>query len=954
VTTGSGNGFLPADGVAATYSRAAGENASPPTYHITATLSSTVAGALNNYYITNAGAEFTINKRRATWTTQPTSKTYGDADPVPLTTGSGTNFVAADGVTATYSRAAGENASPPTYHITATLSSAVAGALNNYDITNAGAEFTINKRRATWTTQPASKTYGDADPVPLTTGSGTNFVAADGVTATYSRVAGENASPPTYHITATLSASVAGALSNYDITNAGAEFTINKRIATWTTQPASKTYGDADPTPLTTGSGANFVAADGVTATYNRAAGENASPPTYHITATLTSAVAGALNNYDITNAGAEFTINKRSATWTTQPASKTYGDADPSPLTTGSGTNFVAADGVTATYSRVAGENASPPTYHITATLTAAVAGALNNYDITNAGAEFSISKRNATWTTQPASKTYGDADSSSLTTGSGTNFVAADGVTATYSRVAGENASPPTYHITATLSASAAGALNNYNITNAGAEFSISKRPITVTADAKNKVYGYADPSLTYQITSGSLASGDAFSGSLTRMAGENVGAYAILQGSLTAGPNYSLSYVGANLSITPRPVTIAADAKTKVYGYADPGFSYQITSGTLVTGDGFSGSLVRAPGENVGSYPIQVGTLALGGNYTLTYVPANLTIGPRPLTVTADAKAKFVNNPASADPALTYRVTNGSLAFTDKLVGALTRASGETAGSYAIMQGTLSAGTNYSLTYVGANLTIVAVSVIGPGGPLSLNTPASITATFPNTGTQAGPTCSFDWDDSTTTSGVLATTTSGNWSCVATRTLGTPGVYEVKVTLTDGNTGMTTVSFQYVVVFDPSGGFVTGGGWIVSPAGAYAANPTLTGKANFGFNSKYQKGANVPTGETEFQFSAAGFNFHSSVYDWLVVSGYKAQYKGTGTVNGTGNFGFLLTATDGKINGGGGIDKFRIKIWDKASGMIVYDNNLGAGDDIDAANPQALAGGSITIHK
>ena len=72
----------------ATYSRAAGENASPPTYHITATLSATPV-MLDNYIITNDGAEFTINKRLATWTTNPTSKTYGDPDPVPLTTGIG-------------------------------------------------------------------------------------------------------------------------------------------------------------------------------------------------------------------------------------------------------------------------------------------------------------------------------------------------------------------------------------------------------------------------------------------------------------------------------------------------------------------------------------------------------------------------------------------------------------------------------------------------------------------------------------------------------------------------------------------------------------------------------------------------------------------------------------------------------------------------------------------------
>ena len=174
---------------------------------------------MNNYIITNTGAEFSIDKRDATWTTQPNNKTYGDGDPVPLTTGSGSNFVAGDGVTATYSRVAGENASPPTYHITATLSATVSGALNNYNITNSGAEFTIGKRNATWTTNPAGKTYGDGDPVPLTTGSGSNFVAGDGVAATYSRMAGENTSPP-YHITATLSASLG--LNNYNITNSGA------------------------------------------------------------------------------------------------------------------------------------------------------------------------------------------------------------------------------------------------------------------------------------------------------------------------------------------------------------------------------------------------------------------------------------------------------------------------------------------------------------------------------------------------------------------------------------------------------------------------------------------------------------------------------------------------------------------------------------------------------------
>ena len=105
---------------------------------------------------------------------------------------------------------------------------------------------------------PNSKTYGDLEPVPLTTGSGSNFVTTDGVTATYSRVTGENAGPLTYHITATLSAT--GDLNNYIITNAGNEFTINKAATVTTvTCPLSETYTGSAIEPCTyTVTGANL------------------------------------------------------------------------------------------------------------------------------------------------------------------------------------------------------------------------------------------------------------------------------------------------------------------------------------------------------------------------------------------------------------------------------------------------------------------------------------------------------------------------------------------------------------------------------------------------------------------------------------------------------------------------------------------------------------------------
>jgi hypothetical protein len=150
---------------------------------------------------------------------------------------------------------------------------------------------------------------------------------------------------------------------------------------------------------------------------------------------------------------------------------------------------------------------------------------------------------------------------------------------------------------------------------------------------------------------------------------------------------------------------------------------------------------------------------------------------------------------------------------------------------------------------------------------------------------------------------------------------------------------------------VVFDPDGGFVTGGGWINSPWGAFPAAPELTGKATFGFNAKYKKGQQVPSGETQFQFRVAGLNFHSTEYEWLVVAGPQAKYKGTGSINGSGAYGFMLTAIDGQRNGGGGVDRFRIKVWDKVTEAVVYDNQMGAPDD--GGDATALGGGSIVIH-
>jgi hypothetical protein len=141
-----------------------------------------------------------------------------------------------------------------------------------------------------------------------------------------------------------------------------------------------------------------------------------------------------------------------------------------------------------------------------------------------------------------------------------------------------------------------------------------------------------------------------------------------------------------------------------------------------------------------------------------------------------------------------------------------------------------------------------------------------------------------------------------------------------------------------YQYLVVYDPAGGFVTGGGWIGSAQGYChldAVCGAAEGKASFGFVSKYKKGATVPEGNTQFQFQAGNLNFHSASYQWLVVNrtGTNAQFKGYGTINGAGDYGFMIWAGDGSP------DTFRIKIWvadDETN--VVYDNGV--------ANPLAVA--------
>ena len=253
--------------------------------------------------------------------------------------------------------------------------------------------------------------------------------------------------------------------------------------------------------------------------------------------------------------------------------------------------------------------------------------------------------------------------------------------------------------------------------------------------------------------------------------------------------------------------------------------------------------------------------------------------------------------------------------------------------------------------------ANAIPVITSITVPMTPQAVKSTVSVSGTFTDSDAGDTHTALWTWEDGGTKTGVVNEATK---TVTGTYAYTQAGIYTISLKVSDnyGGTGELAAD-RYIVIYDPKGGYVTGNGYINSPAGAFKGDPTLTGPATFGFTSKYQMNTNkkgAPTtslqGTTAFQFQLAGLSFRSTQYDWMVVAGPKVMYKGTGTINKKGQYAFLLSAVDGQLLGGGGTDKFRIKIWDKFTGLLVYDNQLGAKDDADPTT--AIAGGSIIITK
>jgi hypothetical protein len=644
---------------------------------------------------------------------------------------------------------------------------------------------------------------------------------------------------------------------------------------------------------------------------------------------------ADVLSNYDITYNTAPFDITKKALTVTARNQSKIYGDTLIFTGTQFTTSGLVEGDAVVSVTLTSAGAAATATVTGSPYTIQASAANGtgLDNYAISYVDGELTIAPRSATVAADAKSKTYGEANPALTATVIGT--VNGDTLTYTLDTTATPRSAVGSYPITVTP-----GANPNYDVTKIDGSLTVTARPIIVTADGKSKIYGESDPTFTYRLTGGSLVDAEDLTGALARVAGENVGTYAVQQGSLTAGGNYNLTYIGANLAIDPRAVSVTTTNAAKTYGDPDPIPMTRADLSGFLSGDGITASFTRTSGETVLNGPYHITTVLADPNdrlrnYTVTNAGATFTITKK------DASA--VPNPASktygtADPILTGTLTGFLPA--DGVTASFSRVAGETVpGSPYTITATLSpAGVlgNYSIAYATAPFTILKATAIV--------TLSNLVKAY--TGAVSTPTAA------TNPPGLAITWTNAPQTAA--------GVYDVTATVVDPNyQGSASDLF---IIYNASAGQVTGSGWINSPGGALTGS-SATGTANFQSMSAYYASstATIPSGSTQFTFSNGGLTFASSSYKWLAVSGSKAWWRGSGSVivNGTSAPCEFLVAV---VDGGTTTDKFRIKIWKNTptGPQAVYDNQstatgataLQAADSAEALRPVGATSGMTSV--
>ncbi|UYZ57901.1 MBG domain-containing protein [Hymenobacter latericus] len=695
----------------------------------------------NDNYNAAAAVSRTFAVDKATATLQLGTLAFGydgSAKPVAATTTPG----GLAGISITYDGSATAPTAAGSYAVVASLDNP------NYQAISATGTLVISKAVATVTLDGLSQTYS-ATPKTVTAST-----SAAGSSFSYSfrknnAVVAEPTAAGSYEVTATLDN------PNYTGSATG---TLVIAPAALAVTVADKSRAYAAPDPALTGTLTGVQGADNITASYSTTATATSNVGKYPITATLLDP-QGKLSNYTVTNTPGELSVVPAAATISLADLGGHTYDG-----TTKAATVSTSPAGlpVTVTYNGAAPLPSAAGTYAVVATLNNA------NYSAADATGTLTIAPKALTVKANDKTRTYGNANPT--LDGEFDGAIPNDGITASYGTAADAASNVGDYPIAATLN-DPKGKLGNYAVSQQDGKLTVEARPVTVTADSKTKEYGDADPGLTYQITAGSLANGNSFSGSIARTPGETVGTYAIGRSTLSLGANYQLSFVEGSLAIGKAPLTVAANNASRAYGEANPAFGATYTGfknneTATVLGGTLSLQTDATSTSPVGTYAIEASGLT-SGNYAIGYQPGVLQVGRRSVAVKADAQTKVYG---TSDPALTYTITAGSLVGTDAFAGALGRVAGEAAGSYAIEQRTLALSSNYTLTYTGADLAITkATLTVATDAQTKTYGQALPASAF--TGSLNGVVPGDDITASRTSTGAAAGANAGSYDIVAT---------------------------------------------------------------------------------------------------------------------------------------------------------------------------------------
>lgn len=467
-----------------------------------------------------------------------------------------------------------------------------------------------------------------------------------------------------------------------------------------TADPRTKVYGTADPSFTYTVSGGTLTtpATCGV-------AGSHANVGSYPIT--CSGGAAGP--DQDVTYVAGQLTVTPATVTVNAENKVRQYGEPDPAFTYTTTG--LVGSDTLSTQPScDVAGAHGDVGSYPITCS----GAAASDNYTIAYTPGTLAVGKALVTVTATSRTKTYGQSDPSFPFTTSG--LVGSDTLTAQPTcEVSGPHGDAGTYPI----SCAGASAGDNYDVAYVDGTLTVSRAEIVVTAVPQSKVYGTADP--TFTATVAGLEGGDTLVTQPTcSVAGahSDVGSYDIICAGADAGPNYTVRYETGTLQVTKATATVVADNQTKVYGTADPAYTFDVQglvgADTLTTPATCTVSGAHAA---VGTYPIVCSGADPGGNYDIAYVDGTLTVTRATVVITAEPRSKAYG---AADPGFTFTVSG--LVGDDELVSPPTcgvAGTHDDAGSYPIACSGADAGDDYDVQYVDATLTVTPKSVVVTAG-------------------------------------------------------------------------------------------------------------------------------------------------------------------------------------------------------------------------------------------